>query len=515
MAINRNGGLNPFTRPIKSNQDLTRFQLKEDKNYSKNDIIDFRTKGEANGILKDGVMDYFNKLNDEFSNVTESKKKEALQTEMKCIFELVVDAGSYLDESQLGDFRNMNNIMAKVLKPIWFEGPDSDDDSSFSTPGVKPNAFDPLEITQVDKDVHTASIESNVRNAFNRLDGPDSDDDPSYVSTPVVKPNVFDRLHRLQGPDSDDDSTYVSTPGVNPNAYNPSKITQVDKDVHTALIESNFSSQFGEVPVEINYNGQILTVVGDPLGKGAFGQTFRVQDKDGKFSAVKVLDKKNESCNIDALRREFGIQGKVDNSNVVKVYEMAQTKNWFMIRMDLATGGEMERSVGDLTDEEFSKAKFQLFGALKATHSAGVRHLDLKPENMLYDRKTGVVKLIDFGLAKNVNSTEMNGGWCGTPGYMKCNTEGRPIPITPKSCDEIESYALAITLLRMKTGYDGYHKVAKEIRGKLPMERNSKLMTANLQVLEWEKKALGSDYDLIKNLMNGSLKVSDLPDEPN
>ena len=47
------------------------------------------------------------------------------------------------------------------------------------------------------------------------------------------------------------------------------------------------------------------------------------------------------------------------------------------------------------------------------------------------------------------------------------------------------------------------------------MERNSKLMTANLQVLEWEKKALGSDYDLIKNLMNGSLKVSDLPDEPN
>ena len=437
MAINRNGGLNPFTRPIKSNQDLTRFQLKEDKNYSKNDIIDFRTKGEANGILKDGVMDYFNKLNDEFSNVTESKKKEALQTEMKCIFELVVDAGSYLDESQLGDFRNMNNIMAKVLKPIWFEGPDSDDDSSFSTPGVKPNAFDPLEITQV------------------------------------------------------------------------------DKDVHTALIESNFSSQFGEVPVEINYNGQILTVVGDPLGKGAFGQTFRVQDKDGKFSAVKVLDKKNESCNIDALRREFGIQGKLDNSNVVKVYEMAQTKNWFMIRMDLATGGEMERSVGDLTDEEFSKAKFQLFGALKATHSAGVRHLDLKPENMLYDRKTGVVKLIDFGLAKNVNSTEMNGGWCGTPGYMKCNTEGRPIPITPKSCDEIESYALAITLLRMKTGYDGYHKVAKEIRGKLPMERNSKLMTANLQVLEWEKKALGSDYDLIKNLMNGSLKVSDLPDEPN
>ena len=104
---------------------------------------------------------------------------------------------------------------------------------------------------------------------------------------------------------------------------------------------------------------------------------------------------------------------------------------------------------------------------------------------MLYDRKTGVVKLIDFGLAKNVNSTEMNGGWCGTPGYMKCNTEGRPIPITPKSCDEIESYALAITLLRMKTGYDGYHKVAKEIRGQLPMERNSKSLFSYWNSIEF------------------------------
>ena len=75
--------------------------------------------------------------------------------------------------------------------------------------------------------------------------------------------------------------------------------------------------------------------------------------------------------------------------------------------MEIMTGGELFDYVvekGTLSEEEASGFIRQITSAIAHMHKAGVIHRDLKPENLLLKNKSpnGVVKIIDFGLAKVV-----------------------------------------------------------------------------------------------------------------
>lgn len=59
-----------------------------------------------------------------------------------------------------------------------------------------------------------------------------------------------------------------------------------------------------------------------------------------------------------------------------------------------------------------------IFDALSYLASQGIMHRDLKPENILIERKTGKVKIIDFGLAAKFNEGELLYTSCGSPGYI-------------------------------------------------------------------------------------------------
>lgn len=58
----------------------------------------------------------------------------------------------------------------------------------------------------------------------------------------------------------------------------------------------------------------------------------------------------------------------------------------------------------------------QVLTALDHAHSQNVSHRDLKTENIMFDEKTGSVKIIDFGFG--VISKEKIKNFCGTPSYM-------------------------------------------------------------------------------------------------
>ena len=51
-------------------------------------------------------------------------------------------------------------------------------------------------------------------------------------------------------------------------------------------------------------------------------------------------------------------------------------------------------------------------------HTKGIVHRDLKPENMLIEKKTNLIKLIDFGISTKINKGEILTSRVGTPYYI-------------------------------------------------------------------------------------------------
>src|SRR6266568_4264594 len=103
---------------------------------------------------------------------------------------------------------------------------------------------------------------------------------------------------------------------------------------------------------------------------------------------------------------------------------------------------------GVLSLEETASFLSQIASALQFAHEHGVVHRDVKPSNLLL-RPDGYAYLVDFGLAKAMQSTEAltsAGAMVGTPEYMA------PEQSNGFSDYRSDIYALGIILYQMLTG---------------------------------------------------------------
>ena len=86
-------------------------------------------------------------------------------------------------------------------------------------------------------------------------------------------------------------------------------------------------------------------------------------------------------------------------------------------------GGELFQRIQDraenaFTEREAAEIMREICKAIRFLHSLNIAHRDVKPENLLYTRKdhTGILKLTDFGFAKETNSALQTP--CYTPYYV-------------------------------------------------------------------------------------------------
>ncbi len=164
------------------------------------------------------------------------------------------------------------------------------------------------------------------------------------------------------------------------------------------------------------------------IGAGGMGHVYLARDVELKRQvALKVLPLRftlDEEC-ILRFRREARAASALNHPNIVTVYDVGANGQTWYIATEFVEGKTLRNWIeeGDLETGKALDVALQCARALAAAHRADIVHRDVKPENILV-RRDGVVKIVDFGLARNIeepseagNDTRV-GTVMGTPRYM-------------------------------------------------------------------------------------------------
>ncbi len=149
------------------------------------------------------------------------------------------------------------------------------------------------------------------------------------------------------------------------------------------------------------------------LGSGGMGTVFLCEHKlMRRRVAVKVLPipRSDDDASIKRFYREARAVAAVDHPNIVRAYDIDQDENLHFIVMEWVDGTNLQELVKKFGPLDVTRACHYIYGAavgLQHAHEIGLVHRDIKPGNILIDR-SGVVKILDLGLARLTHDTEDN-----------------------------------------------------------------------------------------------------------
>lgn len=142
----------------------------------------------------------------------------------------------------------------------------------------------------------------------------------------------------------------------------------------------------------------------------------------GNKYAVKQISKEDVPANyIEAIKEEIRIMGSISSENIVKLCDIKQTQSCYYLVMEYCSGGDLDYFRGkQLSEARVQRIVYQISAALKALLSKQIMHRDLKLSNLLLSSKKpdALVKLADFGFARELKRNELANTYCGTPLYM-------------------------------------------------------------------------------------------------
>jgi Tol biopolymer transport system component len=146
----------------------------------------------------------------------------------------------------------------------------------------------------------------------------------------------------------------------------------------------------------------------EKIGFGGMGEVYRASDQRlGRDVALKVL-KPSLAHDQDRLRRfeqEARAAAALSHPNIVAIYDIGMHKGAPYIVSELLEGQTLRERLhaGPVSQRQAIDYAGQIAQGLVAAHEKRIVHRDLKPEN-LFITKDGRVKILDFGIAKLVNS---------------------------------------------------------------------------------------------------------------
>lgn len=167
------------------------------------------------------------------------------------------------------------------------------------------------------------------------------------------------------------------------------------------------------------------------IGKGGNAKVFEVRNKKtNDIRACKYISKTNiKESDLEKFRREIKILIKTDHPNIIKLYEVFETKKALYLIMEKCNGGELFDKIinhigsGQMYSEKMAaNLILQIMSAVDYCHKNGICHRDLKPENILFlnkgDEDNNPIKVIDFGLSQLIGEKKKLTSQVGTAYYV-------------------------------------------------------------------------------------------------
>jgi len=165
-------------------------------------------------------------------------------------------------------------------------------------------------------------------------------------------------------------------------------------------------------------------VIEAAIGEGGMGEVYRAfDDKLRRKVALKVLHPDLAVPDAAArLVREARAAAAFAHPNTISIYDLGEIDGTVFLVMELISGAPLRAYIGEASVPVTTKLRWlvDIARGLGAAHKAGLVHRDVKPANVMVS-DDGIVKVLDFGLAKPVEAASLNtdvGLVVGTPRYM-------------------------------------------------------------------------------------------------
>ena len=206
------------------------------------------------------------------------------------------------------------------------------------------------------------------------------------------------------------------------------------------------------------------------IGEGGMGQVYRATDTQlGRDVALKILPDAfaADPDRLARFQREAQVLASLNHPGIAAIYGIEKSDDTQALVLELVEGPTLADRIakGPIPLDEALPIAKQIAEALEAAHEAGVIHRDLKPANIKV-REDGTVKVLDFGLAKALDTTPQGdpsqsptltaaatqmGVILGTAAYMSPE-QARGKPVDRRA----DIWAFGCVLFEMLTGHRAF-----------------------------------------------------------
>ena len=168
------------------------------------------------------------------------------------------------------------------------------------------------------------------------------------------------------------------------------------------------------------------------IGRGGMGVVYEGWDElVGRKVAIKQLlpIRSSGSSAKERLLQEARAAGALQHPNIVSVYGVHIQDEMPILVQQFVEGETLQNRIDSkqyLSWQECVEVAKQIASGLEAAHAAGIVHRDLKPDNILIEKGTSIVRIADFGIAKQSSSSGLTVGdkVAGTPAFMSPEQTG-------------------------------------------------------------------------------------------